>query len=695
MLSQRLALLSERISQPNQRPSRLAALRATLAYCSNLMARSHIALESRDATQMRALIEAGGPCLSRPNEARIEQPLEPVEKPLPPELQQFLATAEALADRGLSERARTNLTNLSEASIGKLLLNLDSATLKAQEDSTRQLRTLLTYNWLLILVLVLLEVFLIFRPMTRAVESSVAELERTNRRLKNNENRLSDFARTAAHQLWETNEDFQVTWTGPSDPQAKLCADSLSIGHPLWELKDTSATEAEADWSALRAKLDDRLAFTNFEYSTLTVEGEKRWWRAHGRPVYNAKGEFSGYRGTTQKITTEREAEEYTRRSERFRALGQLTAGVAHDFNNILSVVLGNAELSLMRKEDRDWKQSAAAIIKASERGSALTNQLLAYGRAQRLKKEPVDVAQFLTALETVLSRTLGEDFALHIELPDEPLTALTDRHLLEDASINLAINALDACGAGGTLVIRVNSEQEHDRERDRDPEALCSEFVCITFEDNGCGFSSDERDKIFDPFYTTKSGGGSGLGLSMVHGFVHQSGGFLNVESNPGQGASFKLYLPRTYEQGTAPVSAPRPITTPGRGEHLLLVEDNEMVRGIMKRHLERLGFSVHAANDGTSALELLSFMEFDVLVLDVVLPGNLDGVDVYWQALEKSPEAQVLFCSGFTGIDQEKSKDVPGRMLRKPFTIDQLPRALTDLLSEQNGKANVPSVV
>mgnify|MGYP001791032368 FL=1 len=434
----------------------------------------------------------------------------------------------------------------------------------------------------------------------------------------------------------------------------------------------------------------------SFEYSRAEPGARLSWWRISAQPVFSANGAFIGYRGTSLEITNEREAEERLRLSERMMAVGQLTAGIAHDFNNILAVIRGNAELLPLAETQDSQDRSIEDIVAAVRRGAELTSHLLSFGRVQRLSPETIDIGEFLDRQSTLLQRTLGEDFRVDVDLPDRPVRVLADPHQLEDAVLNLAINARDAAGSGGGLSINTSVQRVALPTGLAGPDSRAVEFVTISFQDNGPGIPSEIQERIFEPFFTTKSTGeGSGLGLSMVYGFAHQSGGFIEVDSTSGTGTKIDLHLPRSSQNPTSKPSIDmEKLEEIGAGMTALLVEDNPALREVTKRQLELLGFDVTDVEDGGAAIAALDeSRSFDFFLLDIVLPGDIDGVYVANVALEKQPDASILFCTGFpgTGNNLVRQEALPGAVLAKPFSIDQISEEIQKTLGHRKSKNGV----
>ncbi len=688
MLSQRIAWTMNRLAANPASPAEEARLRSLLGVCTDLMERSHLALTGKVLAELRAVLDAGRPCLMLDATSPLRLPLDRVDLQQPAILADFTRQAWKVADGEVSREELAELPVPLEGPLIELLDQLDRATLAAQEASIAQLKKLLSLNWALILILVVGEVLLIFRPMASAVERTLSRLRDANKRLRLSETRLQDFASTAAHQFWETDDEHRFVSIGASDPNARLHSVSSSLKRRFWELDGVLTDEPGVDWDAHRATLDARLPFNGFEYAVEGADGHKAWWRVHGRPVYAEDGRFHGYRGTSLEITSEREAEEKMRTSQRMQAIGQLTAGVAHDFNNILAVIQGNADLIPGETSKADREGFVRAISDAASRGASLTHRLLAYGRVQRLHAEPVDLADFIGELQTLLARTLGENFTVQATLPSEQLHVYVDRHQLEDACLNIALNARDAASESGKLELSATVADRAKVAAMANTDVELRDYVCISFCDNGSGMPQSVQDRIFDPFFTTKTvGRGTGLGLSMVYGFVLQSNGFVDVCSAPGDGTTVSLYLPQTTRKSSARPAAALSELDFAENRSALLVEDNDALRTVMRRHLETLGFTVVEAGDGGSALERLEHEEhFDVLLLDIVLPGGIDGIEIFRRARLKDPDVKVLFCSGFTGMnDQNQSpENVPGPVLRKPFNVDQLVSALAEVLTE-----------
>jgi signal transduction histidine kinase len=373
-------------------------------------------------------------------------------------------------------------------------------------------------------------------------------------------------------------------------------------------------------------------------------------------------------------------------RSQKMEALGQLAGGVAHDFNNLLTVILGYADgLQQRGSDDPEFIEDMNQIVESAERASKLTGQLLAVSRQQSALLEPVDVNTVVAGMHSMLSRLVGEEVQLRLDLANDLGPALTNRSQLEQVILNLVVNGRDAMPRGGRILIST----QHELLEEDSPDGLgAGTYVRLSVEDEGEGISAEVQAKMFDPFFTTKDlGAGTGLGLSLVYGIATQSGGDVRVSSSPGRGTRFDVWLPRSYgapaKQRVQP-EAPRRQT--GRGTRVLIVEDEPRVRELVSRSLLDEGYEVLVASDGTRALELARDVgPVDLLLTDVRMPG-MNGFELAERLRERNPHVKVLFMSGYaqdeSGTPEDLSED---QLLAKPFT----PRELISKLGELTAPA------
>ena len=389
---------------------------------------------------------------------------------------------------------------------------------------------------------------------------------------------------------------------------------------------------------------------------------------------------------TGRDITVEREAEielskaqDALRQAQKMEAIGQLTGGIAHDFNNLLTGIIGSLDLVRRRmaaKNLEDIPRLMDAASAAALRAAALTHRLLAFGRRQSLDTRPNDVNRIVGGIEDLLRRTLGERIELLCKVCGDLWTALTDANQLESALLNLAINARDAMPDGGRLTIETENVQLDQAYAALHEEVQPGEYVSISVSDTGVGMTPEVLEKALDPFFTTKPvGEGTGLGLSVIYGFIKQSRGHLRIYSQVGRGTTVKLYLPRALQNAVE--LKPVAIETPrGRGETILVVEDDSTVRSIISDALQDLGYSVLTASDARFAIPVLqSNAAIDLLISDVILP-HVNGRKLAEMARATRPALKVLFVSGYSENAMVRGElvDAGMDMLTKPFALDTL---------------------
>ncbi len=376
-------------------------------------------------------------------------------------------------------------------------------------------------------------------------------------------------------------------------------------------------------------------------------------------------------------LAQQRALEDQLRQAQRMESLGRLAGGVAHDFNNILTAILGHAEMIVDDlPPESPLRQDLGEIRSAARRAVALTRQLLAFSRRQVLSPRVVDLGEVVRGLEPMLRRVIGEDIVLGI-VAGRGLAVRADPSQLEQVVVNLALNARDAMPGGGQLAVSVAGETVSAEQAAGDAELVPGPFAVATVADTGQGMSPEVLAHIFEPFYTTKERGrGSGLGLATVYGIVNQSGGFIRVQSQPGRGSTFRIFLPLV--EAVAETPAPQAESPPAGGhETVLLVEDEDAVRGLMRRALEARGYRVLAAPGGAAALELAAKHggAVDVLVTDVVMPG-MSGPQLADALRRFRPRLRVVFVSGYAedALGQRGLADRDALFVAKPFTADAL---------------------
>jgi CheY-like chemotaxis protein len=395
--------------------------------------------------------------------------------------------------------------------------------------------------------------------------------------------------------------------------------------------------------------------------------------------------------GIISDLTERRQTEEQLRRSQRMEAIGQLTGGIAHDFNNLLAIVGGNLELLLELPDiSTDARELATEAMEASQRGAEMVRRLLAFARKQQLEPQPINLNERLPNIVQLLRRTLGEAVLIETRSADDLWAAQADPTLVDDAIVNLAINARDAMPGGGTLTIETANVYLDDDYAEQHVDVTRGDYVMLAVSDTGTGMAPETAARALEPFFTTKPAGqGTGLGLSQVYGFVKQSGGHIGIYSEPGFGTTVKLYLPRARGVAHSNGFARDKSAALARGtETILVVEDNPEVRKLVRRQLTELGYVVHEASSGPDALQILrSGVEPDLMFTDVVMPEGMTGYELARLAREDRPGLKVLFTSGYTaiGAGQQGSPRNAGPLLSKPYRKRELAHFIRAALDEK----------
>ena len=384
-------------------------------------------------------------------------------------------------------------------------------------------------------------------------------------------------------------------------------------------------------------------------------------------------------------------AEEALRQAQKMEAVGQLTGGIAHDFNNLLTIVVGNIEM-LQRHLPADaarLRRAAESAMQGARRATTLTQRLLAFSRRQPLDPKPIDVNRLVAEMSELLRRTLGEAVMLETVLAGGLWRTQADPNQLENAIVNLAVNARDAMPEGGKLTI----ETANARLDEAYVEALAEplppgQFVLVAVSDTGTGMDKETASRVFEPFFTTKEvGKGTGLGLSQVYGFVRQSQGHVRIYSEPGEGTTVKIYLPRLTGTHEEVVASPVDGTgaSRGEGETILVVEDEHELRHYTTETLRELGYSVLEAPDGQGALDILHrHPEVDLLFTDVVLTGGINGRTLADEAVRRRPGLKILYTTGYTSnaIVHQGRLDPGVHLIGKPFTYADIAKRVRGVL-------------
>jgi two-component system cell cycle sensor histidine kinase/response regulator CckA len=423
-----------------------------------------------------------------------------------------------------------------------------------------------------------------------------------------------------------------------------------------------------------------------------------RWWRMNASPLGSGDEETAGAVLIIEDITEVRGMQEALYRSQehlvhahKMEAVGRLAGGMAHDFNNLLTAIMGFGELLLEGLAHGDpARDDAEEIVRSAARGRDLTNQLLSFSRRRTAHPAVLELNEGLASSRRLLERLLEAGVILETEPHEGAGGVRIDRTELEQILVNLALNGRDALGPEGGTIRIATGPVDLARPREAEPEAIpAGRWETLTVRDHGMGMDADVRRRIFEPFFTTKAPGrGTGLGLATVYGIVKRLGGFIQVDSRPREGTSFCIYLPPADANDDAPEAArgPEPVRS---SETVLLVEDQDQIRALLARQLERSGFQVIEASNGYEALTAWRRAPeaIDIIVSDIVMPV-MDGPTMVDRVRDRSPDLPVVFISGYPGAADPSDRETPlpdGRLLRKPFAAAELVKAIRAALDER----------
>ncbi len=422
----------------------------------------------------------------------------------------------------------------------------------------------------------------------------------------------------------------------------------------------------------------------NLEISVRRQSGSLEWFAVTLEPERGSHGEIESIFGACQLITERKSLEDRFHQAQKMEAVGQLTGGIAHDFNNLLMVVIGNLQLveSLVKSDEKASKRIRAAI-EAADKGSDLTRRMLAFSRQQTLQNRDLKINEMVLAMQDMLRQAITATVELQVLPGDEIWAVKADKTMLETAILNLAINARDAMGAkGGKLIIETQNRTLDASYSDANEEVKAGDYVQIAVTDTGSGIAPENLSKVFQPFFTTKGPeAGSGLGLSMIYGFVKQSGGHVKIYSEVGVGTSVKLYLPRNKADVTnLPVIAAATVEAdaatpalPQRKVKVLVVEDNSAVRDVAAAMIDEMGFETFTASNGHEGLAAIESMpDLDLVLSDVIMAGGMNGPELIAKAIKLRPDLKVLFMSGYAPGSVRQMQDIPEEieLVNKPFT-------------------------
>ncbi|MGA7908505.1 MAG: PAS domain S-box protein [Candidatus Sulfotelmatobacter sp.] len=514
----------------------------------------------------------------------------------------------------------------------------------------------------------------------QAVRKDLLEREELFRLITENAADMIAVVDVKGKRLYNSPSYEKILGYTPEDMEGSLPLDQI---HPEDREKVHNAA-AEARLTGAGQSVEYRMRHKNGGWRTLESKAST---------ILSGQGSVERLVIVNRDVTERKQLEEQFRQAQKMEAVGRLSGGVAHDFNNLLGVIIGYGEI--LQEDlpvDHALRPSVDEILKAGHRAASLTRQLLAFSRQQQLDPTVLDLNAVVRDMEKMLKRLIGEDVELKTELDASLARIKADQGQIEQAVLNLAVNARDAMPSGGKLTLATSNFHMDDNFVRRYPYPVqVGDYVLFTVSDNGIGMDAATRARIFEPFFTTKEKGkGTGLGLSMVYGIVKQSGGYIDVVSEPGAGAAFKIYLPKVDAPVAAPIKTELPASLRGK-ETILLVEDETSLRALAAHLLESCGYTVLEASSGEQALEV-SRQQRDIHLLftDVVMPG-ISGRVLADQLVKQRPQLKVVYTSGYTGqtVGAHGVLAEGSHFLPKPFTRETLARKIREALDARSAAA------
>ncbi|MDD2468129.1 MAG: response regulator [Desulfobulbus sp.] len=528
---------------------------------------------------------------------------------------------------------------------------------------------------------------------TAKLENELAERKRTEKALQESEQRYHNLADSGQALIWTSGQDkkcdyFNVPWLAFT---GRSLAQELGDG---W-LEGVHPDDFESCLQIYVAAFDQRERFS-MEYRLRHVSGEYRWIQDEGTPRFDNKGVFLGYIGHCLDITERKRAAEDQEKlqmqftqAQKLESVARLAGGVAHDFNNMLGVILGYAEIALGKIGPSDpLHHDLQAIYDAGKRSSNITRQLLAFARKQTVVPQILDLNETVGGILKMLRRLIGEDVDL-AWLPGKSIYPVkVDPSQMDQLLANLCVNSRDAIAGVGKISIETDAVTFDEAYCSDHAGFIPGEFIRLVVSDDGCGMGQETLDKIFEPFFTTKEEGqGTGLGLATVYGIVKQNNGFINVYSEPDQGTTFAIYLPRYQDSAGEKRATASPDISLGHGEIILVVEDEITILKLSKTMLEKLGYSVLTASTPSEALRLVEMHSgrIQLLLTDVIMP-EMNGRDLAARLHACFPDIKTLFMSGYTAdvISHRGVLDESVCFMHKPFSTKDLATKVREALEQ-----------
>ncbi|MBJ7256761.1 MAG: PAS domain S-box protein [Akkermansiaceae bacterium] len=504
----------------------------------------------------------------------------------------------------------------------------------------------------------------------------ITESKAAERVLRESEERFRELAENIREVFWATDSaKEQMVYVSPAFETiwGRTCASLYASPHSWLEAIHPEDLEMVKQSSKFQAE-----GTYDIVYRIIRPDGGIRWIHDQAFPVRNSSGELVRFVGTAEDITQRHQLEEKLRQSQKMDAFGQLAGGVAHDFNNMLTVILGNAELLQLDEVSPQQQQLLQEITKASDRASNLTQQLLTFSRQLPVRFQSVDLNEVVAGMVKMLRRLIPEAVTIQTQLLPESMLIEADRGMVEQVLLNLAVNARDAMTNGGEITLTLKAVKILKTDAEKSPGRL-GDFIRLSVQDNGSGIAPEHAKRIFEPFFTTKDiGKGTGLGLATVYGVVEQHHGWIDVETQLGVGTTFHVYFPQKLDASVTPASVAAKEKHSGFGETILLVEDESALRKLTAQVLRMFGYQVIEAGSGAEALLIWPdhAANVDLLLTDLVMPESVSGGQLADQLLATKPTLRVIFMSGYAGEVSGRGLDLREgtNYLPKPFTPTKL---------------------
>ena len=526
------------------------------------------------------------------------------------------------------------------------------------------------------------------RGATKALRQEIAERRRVEKALRKSKERyrlVSENIPVVVYSALPDGQSSTLFASGRVEELTGYTARQYMDEPALWE-RTVHAGDRQRVWREIR-KCRTAGRPLDVEYRIVTKDGSIKWLRDWATPMFDRGGRLARIDGFMEDITERRQVRRQLLQSQKMEAIGHLAAGIAHDFRNQLAVIEGFAEMLLRHSlPDAEGRGHVEEIAKAVDRSAKLAGQLVAFGREEACQPQAVSLGGLIAELRKSLLRVVGEEIAL-LAAPGEAVChAEVDPGQFEQAIVNLVVNARDAMPDGGTLRLRTDCVEADEAFAARHPEARPGPYAVVVVQDTGVGMDERTRARAFEPFFTTKAGGGySGLGLSMVCGFVRRSGGLIEVDSAPGEGSTFRLYFPAVAGPAVEQRRQSAPQAVRRGSETVLFVEDEEALRRVWSESLREAGYTVLEAADAREALAAAEALDkpVDLLLSDVVMPG-MSGPELARRLRERWPALPVLYVSGYGGQDllRRGIDEADTYLLAKPFRLAELTAKVGEIL-------------